>query len=170
MLYHFDLYFEQLLKFWVRGLCFHFNTIRKSYGLTIHNFLIENDFFSFPTNDFVAFVLATKFCPLLLCARVSECFALQQVDVNVSWQKGRKINFNYLKICPLAQSVVLGWKVCSILLSQQFLSLEAWLDHGGNSTWRKSSGSCLTSYVFQFKHLHSFDLWTVIFTDSINGF
>lgn len=63
---------------------FHFNTIRKSSGLTICNFLIENDFFSFPTNEFVAFVIAAEFCPLLLCARVSECFALWQVDVNVS--------------------------------------------------------------------------------------
>lgn len=84
MLYNFDMYFEQLLKFRVHDLCFHFNIIRKSYGLAIQNFLIENDFFfSFPT-EFVSFVIAKKFCPLLLCARVSKCFALQQVEVNVS--------------------------------------------------------------------------------------
>lgn len=73
----------------------------------LQNLLIENDFILFPTNEFVTFVIATKFCPLLFCATVSEHFALQQVDFNVTWQKGRKINFNYLKMCPLAQSIVL---------------------------------------------------------------
>lgn len=112
MLYkqHFDMYFEQILKFWVHGPYFHLNTIRKSYGLMLRHLLIENDFISFRTNECVTFVIATKFCPLLFCAGVSEHFALQQVDFNVSWQKGRKINFNYLKICPLAQSIVLRYR------------------------------------------------------------
>lgn len=68
----------------MHGLCFHFNTIRKSYVLMLWNLLIENDFLSFATNKFVTFVIATKFCPLLFCARASEHFALQQVDFNVS--------------------------------------------------------------------------------------
>lgn len=50
----------------------------------LQHVLIENDFFSFETNEFVTFVIATKFCPLLFCVRVSERFALQQVDFNVS--------------------------------------------------------------------------------------
>lgn len=50
----------------------------------LQNLLIENDCLLFPTNEFVTFVIATKVCPLLFCATVSEHFALQQVDFNVS--------------------------------------------------------------------------------------
>jgi len=64
-------------------------------------------FISFPNNEFVTFVTVKKFCPLLFCVKVSEHSALQQVDFNVSWQKGRKINCNYLIIDPLTQSAVL---------------------------------------------------------------
>lgn len=40
----------------------------------LRNLLIENDFISLPTDEFVTFVITTKFCPLLFCARESILF------------------------------------------------------------------------------------------------
>lgn len=75
----------------MHGLCFHFNTIRKSYGLMLQNLLIENDFISLTTDEFVTFVITTKFCPPLCCARESILFYSRLTLIFLDKKEGKLI-------------------------------------------------------------------------------